>query len=298
MKKYKNILLKALFLIVLVTSTLVLFVFLRSSLKHSTPKESTTFNVARVEISRVNIREKPSINSPIIRTADHGQEFKIIKTKDTWVQIELPTKQIGYMTETAVSIHQITLPKEVINLKKGPLQSKVIVLDPGHGGNDGGTTGILGTQEKFLTLKTALLLKKQLEEKGATVILTRSNDSYVPLSDRTFFSNQFRCDAYISLHYDSFDNKNANGITVFYYNQSSGKSLAANLHSYFLTASGLNNRNIQFGNLQVLRDNEQPAVLIELGFLSNEQEEKQVQTDNYQQSVSQAIINGVMSYLK
>ncbi|MGM9986786.1 MAG: N-acetylmuramoyl-L-alanine amidase [Bacillaceae bacterium] len=260
----------------------------------STTKQHV-IKVVRVEINEVNVREKPTTTSNIVRTAVHKQQFKLLKKEKEWIKIQLPNNEIGYIITSAVSIHKLTMAYD-INKKRGPLLSKVIILDPGHGGNDGGTTGFRGTKEKELTLKTANRIKTELQSLGATVILTRTNDTYVDLSDRIIFAHEFKGDAFISLHYDSNEHKNADGITTFFYDDKKDKQLGISIHQKLIAATNLKDRNVTFGNLQVLRHNERPAILLELGFLSNAQEETTVTETNYQTKVSKAIADGLLDY--
>src|SRR5690606_14702897 len=100
--------------------------------------------------------------------------------------------------------------------KKGTLNGLTIVLDPGHGGNDGGTVGVRETKEKDLTLKTSEILSHHLRSAGAEVLLTRQSDVYVDLRSRVSTGHQVAADAFISLHYDATDDNSVSGFTSYY----------------------------------------------------------------------------------
>ncbi|HYA95571.1 MAG TPA: N-acetylmuramoyl-L-alanine amidase [Terriglobales bacterium] len=94
-----------------------------------------------------------------------------------------------------------------------------IVIDPGHGGHDTGTVGPTGLNEKDLTLDVALRLGKLIEQKlGAQVVYTRTDDTFVPLEERTALANQAKADLFISIHANSSDDASARGIETFYLN--------------------------------------------------------------------------------
>ena len=94
-------------------------------------------------------------------------------------------------------------------------------LDFGHGGKDSGAVGFNGTYESNVVLKIGLILKSMLESHGHTVITTRIDDTYYSLSYRTNKANMYNCDYFISLHMNSFSNRNARGCEVWVYDKSS-----------------------------------------------------------------------------
>ena len=183
-----------------------------------------------------------------------------------------------------------------IDYTAAPLKGKTIVLDPGHGGNDVGTTSIAGTYEKTLALKTVKVVEQQLKDAGANVILTRSDDAFVPLEQRANLSNQNKADAFISFHYNWLDDLSVNGLTDFYYQKSKDRRLATNILTEVVKTTGLKNTGTRFEDLNVLRNNSQPSTLIELGFLSNKQEDATIENPAYRDQVAQGIYQGLLTY--
>ena len=177
-----------------------------------------------------------------------------------------------------------------------PLNGKTIVLDPGHGGNDDGTTSIVGTPERTLTLETAKVVREKLENAGATVIMTRSDDSFLALEQRSQISNQNQADAFISFHYNWLDDRTVKGLTDFYYQESRDNTLASDILNEVVKTTGLENKGTSFNNLNVLRNNSQPSTLIELGFVSNKQEDSVVESAAYRDQVAQGIYQGLIDY--
>ncbi|MFD1705509.1 N-acetylmuramoyl-L-alanine amidase [Siminovitchia sediminis] len=239
-----------------------------------------------------NVRKKPDIQSNIVGQAHAGEIYQVLDEQDGWFQIETTKGKKGYIPEWIVS--STDRPAGIRKNGKG-LSDQLIVIDAGHGGHDQGAAGINGTIEKELTLETAKLLKKKLEKAGADILLTRSSDQYVPLQQRTMMAAENEADAFISLHYDSIEEDSASGHTTYYY-YAYEKRLADTIHSHLSKAIKLKDRGSNFGNYYVMRENTQPAVLLELGYLSNEEEEQLIKTKKYREMITDAIVEGLKDY--
>ena len=158
---------------------------------------------------------------------------------------------------------------------------KRILIDVGHGGKDSGAIGINKIQEKDVVLDIALeilSLNKQ-SKTPLDIYLTRYSDTLISLSDRTKLAKVLKADVFISLHCNHSDNPNARGIEVYVTNTISQYSkeatwLAFELQASFKRQLGFGSRGVKFANFQVLRETRDyfPAVLLELGFLSNRDE--------------------------
>jgi len=155
---------------------------------------------------------------------------------------------------------------------------KRILIDVGHGGKDSGTIGINGIQEKDVVLNIAqeILSLNEKSETPMEIYLTRYSDTLISLLDRTKLAEALKTDLFISLHCNHSDNPNARGIEVYVSNNESLYSddstwLAFQLQSVFKKKLGFESRGVKFGNFQVLRETIDycPSVLLELGFLSN-----------------------------
>ncbi|GLB58327.1 SH3 domain-containing protein [Cytobacillus sp. NCCP-133] len=243
-----------------------------------------------------NIRKKASAQSPVIQRANQGDSFEIISLKSDWYEIRLPNGGTGFVAGWIVSVRG-SAPKVEKPGAEMHLKNKTIVLDPGHGGRDNGTTGARGTLEKSLTLRTAQLLSDKLRAAGAHVILTRNSDSYLPLPSRVGVSHYHNADAFISLHYDSISDRTVRGMTTYYYH-SFQKNLAASIHSDVTAMTNVRDRGYRVGDYHVIRENKRNAVLLELGYLSNPAEEILITSGQYQQSVTAGIYQGLARYFK
>ena len=243
-----------------------------------------------------NIRKGPSTGTSVIYRANQGDSFDMISLTNDWYEISLPNGTKGYVAGWIVSVQgnapQIEKPGAEIHTK-----NRTIVIDPGHGGRDNGTTGVRGTLEKTLTLKTAQLLYDKLRASGTNVILTRNNDSYISLGSRVSSAHYHNADAFISLHYDSINDRTVRGMTTYYYN-SKQKPLGEQIHSAVISKTMMKDRGTRFGDYHVIRENKQKSVLLELGYLSNPAEEMLVNTAHYQETVANGIFEGLARYFK
>ncbi|WP_308634135.1 N-acetylmuramoyl-L-alanine amidase family protein [Paenibacillus silvisoli] len=177
------------------------------------------------------------------------------------------------------------------------LAGKTIVLDAGHGGKDAGSIGQKGTFEKEVTLRTVLRIREELQNRtGADVVLTREGDEFVTLEQRAAMAEEYNADLFISIHYDAFESNEVAGMTTYYYNQAD-LPLAELMHGALAGSVDAKDRGVKEGNYQVLRDNTKPALLLELGYISNAAEEDRMQSDAFQTTVSQTIVNGIIDFL-
>lgn len=181
--------------------------------------------------------------------------------------------------------------------KSGPLEEITIVLDAGHGGKDEGAKGYSGTLEKNLNLKTTKLLRDKLESFGAKVLLPRDGDTYLTLTERVNFTTKKDADLFISIHYNSSPSTKPEGLTTFYFHEQKDKALATNIHNHLLKVTNNTNRGVLFGDYYVLRENSIPSVLLELGFISNQNEEQQMITNHYQNKITSAIAEAILEFV-
>lgn len=173
-----------------------------------------------------------------------------------------------------------------------------VVIDPGHGGKDKGATSVNGRYEKVFTLnlgkKVADLLKDVPDIK---VYMTRDHDTFISTVGyaRTDFANKRHADVFISLHGNTYENPNVSGTETFYYHDDS-KQLAKIMQKYVSEATGFPDRGINRENLFVCRETNMPAVLIEVGFLSNPEDEPKMYSEDFQKRVAAAIVEGIKTY--
>jgi len=182
-----------------------------------------------------------------------------------------------------------------------PLTGIKIILDPGHGGTDSGTTGPTGYPEKNVTLIMAKLVQEQLISRGATVHLTREQDKTVSLVDRVAMIDKLQPAIAVSLHYNSLpddgDAQHTQGMGAFWYN-AQAHSLAVFLNHYIVNKLSRPNYGIFWDNLALTRSTTAPAVLLELGFMSNPTEFEWVVNPHEQKKLATVIANGITEWLR
>jgi N-acetylmuramoyl-L-alanine amidase CwlD len=178
--------------------------------------------------------------------------------------------------------------------------SKVLIcIDPGHGGNDHGTTGPTGVMEKDVNLDIALRLKNKLADSGFRVIMTRESDINHSLDEITDFANSNNADLFISVHNNSHPSAEMNGTQTFFFSQStSGNLLATYISAKTIEQIGTVNRGIKPSNFKVLKNTKMVSALIEGVFMCNLNEEAELKDDNFRDRIATGIYNGIIEYLK
>ncbi len=182
----------------------------------------------------------------------------------------------------------------------------VVVIDAGHGGFDGGAVGRLtNVREDGLNLAVALKLKALFEKNGITVIMTRPDDKALgdtkdkDMAKRRSIIEESDADIVISIHMNKFKDTSASGPVTFYHEESEEGKMLAELIQTELNArlEPPRPRTFRPENYFILRSGESPCVLVECGFISNEREERLLQTEEYQEACAKAIYTGARLYL-
>lgn len=198
-------------------------------------------------------------------------------------------------------------PRAVAQAPQAPQVAKIrgrVMIDPGHGGNDPGTKtarlfGGRHVEEKEINLAVALMVASRLQDYGLDVVMTRNDDSYVNKpKDRALAANRARADIYVSLHCDSLPIKPyENGYAIWLSPTASQQSLTlAQLIGRRMESTALDNRGTRRNTYQVLVFSSMPAVLIEMGFLSNSSDAAKLINPGTQQAVADAVAAGIYDY--
>lgn len=205
------------------------------------------------------------------------------------------------------------LPKEpeVNDAKPQPMEpgqkkNITVVIDPGHGGKDSGAIAEDKTTEKALNLRVAPRVESMLRERGYNVIMTRSTDEFIALSERAAIANRNDADIFVSIHFNSAGSASAYGIEVLYASENDVELkkdagdqtlLAREVLNAVLKETGANNRGIRNRpELAVLRRTKMTACLIEGGFMSNPDELEKLKSDSYLDKLANGIVKGIENY--
>ena len=226
--------------------------------------------------------------------------------------VDASGKNIGFGATSA----DVVAPKKIGSASRGnyDVLNKVVYLDAGHGGYDPGAS-YFGISEKSLTLAIQSRVKAKLEAEGYQVVTTRTSDTYVDLTDSSRAANASESDIFVSIHINASGSSAAQGIETYYYQPyaeypsrinatyhanptrlSMSDTLANAIQSSLINATGAQNQGVKRQTFAVLRETTAPAVLLELGFLSNPQEAARLNTSAYQETLANAIVAGIKSY--
>lgn len=174
------------------------------------------------------------------------------------------------------------------------MTKQTIVIDAGHGGKDPGA--INGTyKEADAALDISYLLAEELIKKGYKAIMTRSDDTFIELYDRCKISNYHNADLFISIHLNASTNKSAYGIETWCHTNSiRGNQFASIVQNALIGELQARDRGVkQSSGLCVLKHTKAPAILIETGFISNDDERKKLFDSEYQKQIIKAIIRAI-----
>ncbi len=232
----------------------------------------------------LNVRSGPQSSATIRGQLSSGTPIEFIERNDGWAQITY-NGSVGYVYANFLQ----SATAAPVNAEPVTEQGMTVVLDAGHGGYDPGAVAN-GLQEKHVAKAYNDQLKQTLEADGIDVVETRQGDEFVSLASRVNQANQAQADLFISIHANSFSQSSVRGFETHYYQSSTA---ARAVESEISQLSNGNSRGIYQSNFQVLRDTTMPAVLIEVGYLTNPNDASLLQTSEHQQDVSEAVRRAV-----
>lgn len=325
-------------------------------------EEKIYFNRELKLLKNPPIREEGIIYVPeemlrfILSMADEEFKYEFIKNKKLNIEKERTPPIIAKRPITETTSHNLAKKliqsetskeihtKNIIN--SSPDKIRVIIIDPGHGGDDPGAIGQLGLREKEVVLKVALKLKKILEKKlkNVKIVLTRSKDIFVPLKKRAQIANKYvnknTAGIFISIHANASYNKKTTGYETFVLspvasddearavaamengiidplpkNESTvGRIITQLLSNEYIRESlklaefvqkgyktylpsNIPDRGIKKALFYVLEGTLMPAILTEIGFITNRKEEKLMRKDKYQWKIAQGMASGILKFI-
>ena len=174
--------------------------------------------------------------------------------------------------------------------------ARTVVIDAGHGGSDYGAIRD-NINEKDITLDVSKRLKTLLQKQGYNVIMTRDTDEYLSLQERCDITEAAHPDIFVSVHVNSSVKPGITGVETHYYHQES-LALAQTVHAAIASNIKSNNRGLFKSKFYVINHTTVPAILCEIGFISNDSERNQLNGDKRKQDTAKAIMEGVNNYFK
>ncbi|KAA0966855.1 SH3 domain-containing protein [Sporosarcina sp. ANT_H38] len=246
--------------------------------------------VGKVTVKSLNMRQSPSTSSPVIDNLKLDQKVEVLSLNGDWAKIRANSK-IGFVSKTYLKL---------LNQTGNPLNSRIIVLDPGHGAHDPGTSKNKVT-EKAITLKVGKLVEAKLKKAGANVVMTRSNDTFLSLEQRTAFAKKHFAETFVSIHVNSATSTSAKGSETYFdsslnANSAESKSLATYIQNNLVKRANMVNRGVKDNRFYVIKNTNVAAVLVELAFLSNADDFKKLTSDAYLEIYAESIYQGLVQY--
>jgi N-acetylmuramoyl-L-alanine amidase len=180
---------------------------------------------------------------------------------------------------------------------------QLVVIDAGHGGKDPGAIGSNGTREKDVVLDIAMVVAAKLRDKGHNVKMTRAGDVFIPLDGRVEIAEQADPAIFVSIHADAAENRSADGMTIYVPKRGddsnmslrAGKLVEGQATAVVDNMKGVRKHSV---NLRVLEKTSCPAMLVEVGFVSNPEEEDKLNNSTYRRKIADSIAVGLDKYLK
>ena len=193
---------------------------------------------------------------------------------------------------------------------------RAIFLDPGHGGSDSGAVEN-GVREKDLTLSVYNKVSSRLASLGYIVLTSRNTDKDVGLVSRADQANKSNADMFLSIHFNAGGRGASYGIETYYYKPEAGytpainkenhnnperieksRKLANKIQQNLLYKTGAYDRGVRRASFAVLRETSIPSILVELGFIDNQEEVNKIKTNEYQEKLADGIVDGIVEYYK
>lgn len=264
---------------------------------------------ADVQISRVENRIIVDLSHTYLASTLNGQKAEhlgSISSSTTGVErirysyFHTDPSTIRIVLDTKVALnHELVQVSEdnqiIVKLDKPDVVYKV-VIDAGHGGKDPGAEGASKNVEKHFNLNLATKIDALLQkEPSLESYMTRTDDSYISLNERAQFANDINADLFISIHGNTYE-KPISGTETYYWNENSYE-FAQVMHKFTVQGTGLPDRDVRKVAYRVLTNTEMPAALLEIGYLSNPEDEQKMLTESFQDEVAESIVQGIKSYL-
>ncbi|MFZ7103479.1 MAG: N-acetylmuramoyl-L-alanine amidase [Peptococcaceae bacterium] len=265
----------------------------------------------------VNIRQNAGTEFPALFQLKKGDQVVVREKNADWYLIDSPQGS-GWVASWLLTVNGVQVSRggggNSGTQLTGDLVGKTIVIDPGHGSiqpggwSDPGAIGkILGIKERDVNLEVALQVQQLLSQQGARVIMTHTTSStYLSLAGRADIANSSNADIFVSIHANSNHNSAYSGTSVYYYAPSSNsllfaqrgqrQALASFVQEETVKSGGRKNLGIMESNLAVLRETRVPSILVEMAFLSNAEEERLMNTRDFQSRIAWGIYKGIEKY--
>lgn len=260
--------------------------------------ELTAIQQATVNASALNVRQGPSTNFDTVAVLKKGQKVDVLHIVGSWAYIHASNIE-GFVHTAYLSGISSSNPTNSTNQLLQYIKTQTIIIDPGHGAHDPGAVAN-GLKEKDINLSVALKVKSLFQDTGFNIALTRESDVFVSLSDRVNFAKKMNGNVFVSIHTNA---GGGTGTETYYYSAAAtnpyvekSKKLAQCIQKRLVEAWNAADRGVKKGNLHVLRENNMPAVLVELGFIDRKEDAEKLGSPYWQEKAAKAIYLGILDY--
>ena len=270
-------------------------------------------------VSRVRVAQRSEDTTRVVLDLNRRCEFTYVMSESPPFRlvIELHAADKSARSTEAASNLAATSPSPPVDKMTASNRALRIVIDPGHGGWDRGSVGPTGLLEKELVLDVAERLSKLLKARlGAEIILTRTDDTFVPLESRPALANSVGADLFVSIHGNSSSKDDVRGVETYYVTPAAYKGNAPSGAESAVTASrGLaaavqralyaslsgadplvQDRGVKAAALSVLEAPTMPSVLTEIAFITSRREEQKLRRPEYRETIAEALFKGIKAY--
>ncbi|MGN7479365.1 N-acetylmuramoyl-L-alanine amidase [Solibacillus silvestris] len=254
------------------------------------PEQLLTNTIGKATVDALHIRESALGTSRSLGQINRGTLVEVHSLTGNWAEITYNGIN-GYINKTYL---------QLLNQTGTAVNGRIIVIDPGHGGKDPGAVR-KDAREKEIVLKVANLVKQKLEKDGATVKMTRVGDTYPSLEERVKYAKNENGEIFVSLHANSAAKETAKGTETYYSvtsnaNEKEDFALATAINNEIVKNAKMNNRGVKRADFVVIKGQVMPAVLVELGFITNSEDYAKLMADDYIEIFAQSIYNGIVQY--
>ena len=247
----------------------------------------------------VVILVQPAASVRIVRLAQYGEGLLSLQLQRGSTNLLSPLPSISRGGNPNILIPVPTPRTQRLGQRDGvPKRRPIVLIDPGHGGNDPGGIGLGGLQEKNVILPIAIQVVALLQEQGVQTVMTRYNDYFVELGARVAKAEGVQADLFVSIHANAMpaNRTDINGLETYYYD--SGQRLAQTIHNNVLQRVDIQDRRVRRARFFVLRKSSMPSVLVEVGFVTGNEDARRLANSDYRDQMAAAIARGILQYIQ
>ena len=280
--------------------TFLKFVFSKP-IEYSVQRKSDKFELSLLNVEKLHEINLKSLSIPKDTSLTQNPKGGLVFSIPLAAEDNVTDVHAGADGKTLRLKLKLTKPVEIqgenVQPPKVDHKGKIyVVIDPGHGGSDCGAIR-KGINEKDITLDISKRVEGLLSKKGYEVFMTRMSDETVSLQERVEISENLQPDIFVSIHVNSSNSSAPNGLETHYYKDNS-LQLAKTLHASLLNHVNAADRGLFKSKFYVINHTTAPAVLVEVGFMSNDAERVQLLTESRKQATAKAIVEGINDYFK